>query len=205
MLHKVRLHACRTHFENDHRLKVRKCEHTVLSSSLSSDPDVVVCCSFASAVSFGASSPSPSSIPSCSNYITHQSTQNTQNHQYINVTSRGPFFHLSLLNGKLSAQSNNVEDLSAWPVHCYESAETELFIVSCVFDNLFPFLLCFHLSIYLLGACVCPHTTLVTPFSTCNNGKKKKKKFTPHKFVYTFQTKHLIYKVVVIQGISNIH
>lgn len=76
---------CRTHCENDQRLKDRKCERTVLSSSLSSDPDVVVCCSFASAVSFWASSPSPSSMPSCSNYITHQSTQNTQNHQYIMI------------------------------------------------------------------------------------------------------------------------
>lgn len=76
---------CRTRCENDQRLKDRKCERTVLSSSLSSDPDVVVCCSFASAVSFWASSPSPSSMPSCSNYITHQSTQNTQNYQYIMI------------------------------------------------------------------------------------------------------------------------
>lgn len=35
--------------------------------------------------------------------------------------------------------------------------------------NLFPLLLCLHLGVYLLGACIRPHATLVAPLLACNN------------------------------------
>lgn len=74
--------------------------------------------------------------------------------------------------------------------------------MSCVFANLFPFLLCFHLSIYLLGACVCPHTTLVTPFSTCNNGKEKKNHITQICIHVSKKAFNLQSCLDAIQGIS---
>lgn len=112
-----------------------------------------------------------------------------------NVTSRGPFFHLLLLNGKISAQSNNVS---------YKIFQHDIVIkvqkqnCSLCPVSLPTFFLSFSAFIWasissgLVYVLIRP---LWPPFLPVTMAKKKKK-ITSHKFVYTFQRKHLIYKVV---------